>query len=135
LLLPDHHQESEGHWQKNLHDKMPVLRLPPEPLCNWTNLKSEFPGVEILTVQTDVSKEEDCNHLIQSVIEKYGRIDVLINNAGISMRALFENTELFCVKEADGCELLGGSLLFKVCLALFVKVPGQFGRSLLHSRL
>jgi NAD(P)-dependent dehydrogenase (short-subunit alcohol dehydrogenase family) len=37
-----------------------------------------------LFLETDVSKEEDCKKLIEKTIEKYGRIDVLINNAGIA---------------------------------------------------
>ena len=44
-------------------------------------------GVKVLPVVTDVSVEEECKHLIQSAINKFGRIDVLVNNAGISMRA------------------------------------------------
>jgi short-subunit dehydrogenase len=44
--------------------------------------------------QTDVSNEVDCKNLILTAIEHYGKIDILINNAGISMRALFKNTEL-----------------------------------------
>lgn len=41
----------------------------------------------------DVSKEEDCKTFIESVVQKFGRIDVLINNAGRSMRALFDDLE------------------------------------------
>lgn len=44
----------------------------------------------VLTVQTDVSDKEQCKNLIDKTIEAYGRIDVLINNAGISMWAKFE---------------------------------------------
>jgi 3alpha(or 20beta)-hydroxysteroid dehydrogenase len=33
-------------------------------------------------VRTDVSKEEDVQHLMRSAVDKYGRIDVLVNNAG-----------------------------------------------------
>jgi dehydrogenase/reductase SDR family member 7B len=42
-----------------------------------------------LVVQADVSVEADCKRIIENAIEKFGSIDVLINNAGISMRALF----------------------------------------------
>ncbi|MFA5476815.1 MAG: SDR family NAD(P)-dependent oxidoreductase, partial [Bacteroidales bacterium] len=40
-------------------------------------------GQEMLAVPTDVSIESDCQNLIQAAIDKYGKIDVLINNAGI----------------------------------------------------
>jgi short-subunit dehydrogenase len=54
---------------------------------------------DVLCVKADVSKDADCHLLMQSVLNKWGRIDVLINNAGISMRALFEHTELKVIHE------------------------------------
>src|SRR5215217_5500994 len=39
--------------------------------------------------KTDVSVESECQHLIDETIKQLGRIDILINNAGISMRAVF----------------------------------------------
>src|SRR5256885_1159729 len=46
-------------------------------------------GAKVIAVHTDVAKEEDCKALIDKTLEAFGRIDVLINNAGMSMRALF----------------------------------------------
>ena len=37
-------------------------------------------------VQADVGKLEDLQHLIQAAVERYGRIDVMVNNAGIETR-------------------------------------------------
>ncbi|MDD3630704.1 MAG: SDR family NAD(P)-dependent oxidoreductase, partial [Bacteroidales bacterium] len=47
-----------------------------------------------LPVQGDVRIESDCKKLIDITLEKWGRIDILINNAGISMRALFDEVRL-----------------------------------------
>jgi short-subunit dehydrogenase len=41
-----------------------------------------------LTAQVDVSKQDESEAFIKQVVDNWGRIDVLINNAGISMRAL-----------------------------------------------
>lgn len=45
-------------------------------------------------IKTDVTKEEDCRNLIEKTVEKFGKIDVLVNNAGISMRAVFKDLDL-----------------------------------------
>lgn len=51
----------------------------------------ELPNLDRhLTVPTDITKESDCKNLIQKTIEKYGKLDVLINNAGISQTMFFE---------------------------------------------
>ncbi len=41
-------------------------------------------GSESLIIKADVSKNEDVENLIKQAIEKFGRIDVLVNNAGIT---------------------------------------------------
>jgi short-subunit dehydrogenase len=47
-------------------------------------------GAEVLTVPTDVSDREQCQALIDAAIARFGRIDTLVNNAGISMHARFD---------------------------------------------
>lgn len=49
-------------------------------------------GGEAVPVVTDVTRPTDCRRLIQAAVDRWGRLDVLINNAGISMRALFIET-------------------------------------------
>lgn len=69
---------------------------------NINTLAAAFPksnSDSLLLVQADVSQEGDCARFITASLEKWGRVDVLINNAGISMRALFEQTELKVIRE------------------------------------
>lgn len=40
-------------------------------------------GGEVLAIPTDVSKVEDVENMVAKTVEKYGRIDVLVNNAGV----------------------------------------------------
>ncbi len=47
-----------------------------------------------LVVQADVTRKDDCRKLVEATVDKFGGIDVLINNAGVSMRAIFEEVEL-----------------------------------------
>ncbi|MEY4051999.1 MAG: SDR family oxidoreductase [Chitinophagia bacterium] len=51
-------------------------------------LTSEFSASNLFTAQVDVSKQNESEAFIMQVVDKWGRIDILINNAGISMRAL-----------------------------------------------
>ena len=54
-------------------------------------LKAELEkeGIEIDIVKADVSKREDAKKLAKFALDKYGKIDILINNAGISEYKLF----------------------------------------------
>lgn len=49
-------------------------------------LEQEFKqyNINILFVKTDVSKFDDCEKMVKNAIEKFGHIDVLVNNAGIT---------------------------------------------------
>lgn len=50
-------------------------------------------GAQAMVVATDVSQEPACRRLIAAAVEKFGRIDTLINNAGMSAQALFEEVK------------------------------------------
>jgi NADP-dependent 3-hydroxy acid dehydrogenase YdfG len=56
-------------------------------------LQAELDSDRVFTQVADMSKEMDCKNFVENTIRKFGRIDVLINNAGISMRALFDELE------------------------------------------
>ncbi|PJJ75703.1 short-subunit dehydrogenase [Thermoflavifilum aggregans] len=47
----------------------------------------------LLTVRADVANEEDCRRFVEEIIARYGRLDILICNAGLSMRALFADLQ------------------------------------------
>lgn len=50
------------------------------------NTKKEIEeiGVQVLAVKGDVANFEDCENFVKQVIERFGQIDVLVNNAGIT---------------------------------------------------
>ncbi len=48
-------------------------------------------GQEALFIKTDISKEEDCENVINTTVEKYGKIDILFNNASVGYSAIFEH--------------------------------------------
>ena len=51
-------------------------------------------GCDSIAIQADVSKENDCIRLIEDTVRNYGRIDVLVNNAGIQKDVPFEQTSI-----------------------------------------
>ena len=108
-------------------------------------LEEEFKNSEILSVKTDVAVEEDCKNLIEQAVERFGKIDVLINNAGISMRAIFENVELSVLRRMMDVNYWGtvycskyalpylleskGSLIGVISIGGYVGLPGRTGYS------
>lgn len=90
-------------------------------------IKEELNSINenILIVETDVSKELDCKSLIEKTVEAYGTIDILINNAGISMRALFENTELSVIKQLMDINFWGTVYCTKYALPFVLKSKGS----------
>lgn len=59
-------------------------------------LKEDFKDTEVLFVKTDVTNYESCENMVKEAIEKFGKIDVLVNNAGITKDGL-----LMRMKEED----------------------------------
>lgn len=107
------------------------------------DLKSQ--GTEIISVQTDVSNELDCKNLVEKAHERFGKIDALVNNAGISMRALFEDLDLEVIRRLMDVNFWGtvyctkyalpyllqtkGSLVGIISVAGFLGLPGRTGYS------
>ncbi len=56
-------------------------------------------GGEAITVQTDVGESAQCEELIKQTVEAYGRIDTLVNNAGISMWGRFDEIQDLAILE------------------------------------
>ena len=102
-------------------------------------------GIAVACAAADVSREADCRRLIEAAIAAFGRIDVLICNAGISMRALFDEVDLdvlrrlmdvnfwgtvHCVKYAlPYIQRSRGSIVGVSSVAGFHGLPGRTGYS------
>ncbi|HVB03889.1 MAG TPA: SDR family oxidoreductase [Chitinophagaceae bacterium] len=88
-------------------------------------LSAELKYDRLLTVCADVSREMDCWNLIDQTIQRFGKIDVLINNAGISMRALFADlNDLSVIRNVMDINFWGTVYCTKYALPFIQKQSG-----------
>ncbi|TAE13787.1 MAG: SDR family oxidoreductase [Bacteroidetes bacterium] len=73
----------------------------------------------------DVAVEEDCKRIVEETFGKYGKIDVLINNAGISMRALFADLDLDVIKQVMDINFYGTLYMTKYALPYITATQGS----------
>ena len=72
----------------------------------------------------DVTRKTDCENFIKKAKETFGKIDVLINNAGISMRALFADTTPEVLKEVMDVNFWGTVYCTKYALPYLLETKG-----------
>jgi short-subunit dehydrogenase len=87
-------------------------------------LQSQFPQHPILCKVADVSNYEDCKIFIDSVIATYGGIDILINNAGISMRSLLKDVDVDVIKKVMDINFFGAVYCTKLALTSIIERKG-----------
>jgi short-subunit dehydrogenase len=87
-------------------------------------LEKEY-GIKAVAVQCDVAIEEDCEHLIKQTLTTFGKIDVLVNNAGISMRALFNDADVKVLKSVMDVNFWGTVYCTKFALPEILKTKGS----------
>ena len=92
---------------------------------NQLKASLEKQNQNILAVPTDVSVEAECRQLIDKTVEYFGGIDILINNAGISMRALFEHTEIEVIRKVMDINFWGAVYCTKYALPHLLKSGGS----------
>lgn len=84
------------------------------------NLQKENENIEIY--KADVSKRKEVKKMIQFIIEKYKKIDVLINNAGISIEKLFTD-----ITDEEWKEIIDVNLYSAFCVTQEV-LPNMINR-------
>lgn len=82
-------------------------------------------GITISGLRADVTIEDDNRKMAEEAIRLYGTIDILINNAGISMRALFSEVDLDVVKKVMDINFYGVLYATKYCLPEITKNKGS----------
>lgn len=108
-------------------------------------LQAAHPGKPLVIHAADVSKEQECALFIEKVIKNFTTIDILINNAGVSMRALLQDVELDALRKVMDINFWGtvyctkfalpyitankGTILGVSSIAGYRGLPGRSGYS------
>jgi short-subunit dehydrogenase len=93
-------------------------------LCEIAQSIEKEYNVKAIAVQCDVAHEEDCEQLIKQTLVIFGKIDVLVNNAGISMRALFNDADVDVLKTVMDVNFWGTVYCTKFALPEILKTKG-----------
>jgi len=88
-------------------------------------LNAQLKGSDHLFIRTDVKNEKECENLIRNTVEKFGCIDVMINNAGISMRALFSEVDLNVLHQLMDTNFWGTVYCSKFALPYLLQSHGS----------
>ncbi len=89
----------------------------------FEQLKSE--GIDCIAVAGDVSKMEDCEKMVAQAVAAYGGVDVLVNNAGISMEGSVENLDPEVFRKVMEVNYLGSVFPTKAALSEIKKTKGS----------
>src|SRR6185369_570885 len=82
-------------------------------------------GITAASFKADVSIEDDNKKMAAEALRLFGRIDVLINNAGITMRALFNEVNLDVVRRVMDINFFGVLYATQACLPEIEKNKGS----------
>lgn len=85
---------------------------------------SVAPPDRVLCVRCDVSLEADCKALVDAAIARFSRLDVLVNNAGLSMRAMFRDLDLKVLKSLMDVNFWGTVYCTKAALPHLLESRG-----------
>ena len=91
---------------------------------NLYRLQTEFASANLHTMVTDVSNENDCRRFMESTIRVFGGIDILINNAGVSMRALLKETQPDVIRKVMDINFFGTVYCSKYALDSLIERKG-----------
>jgi dehydrogenase/reductase SDR family protein 7B len=85
----------------------------------------ENQGISCLAITGDVSIEADAKQMVEQTVKHFGALDILINNAGISMRALFQDLDIEVFKKVMDINFYGTVYCTKYALPHILQTKGS----------
>jgi dehydrogenase/reductase SDR family protein 7B len=92
---------------------------------NATHLELQALGIDCIAVAGSVANMNDCNRVATVTIERYGEIDVVIANAGITAEGSVEESSPYIFKQLMDVNYIGTVYLVKACLRELKKSKGS----------
>jgi NAD(P)-dependent dehydrogenase (short-subunit alcohol dehydrogenase family) len=81
-------------------------------------------GIPTLGILCDVTNEESCKTAMDKVLDEYGQIDILFNNAGITQRGVFEKTKTRVFRQVMEVNFFGSLYCTKAALPALIRAKG-----------
>ncbi len=82
-------------------------------------------GVTIMGLTCDVTREAQCNEAMGEIINRFGGIDVLVNNAGITQRSAFVDTDLSVYRKVMAVNFFGSLQCTKAAIGSIIERKGM----------
>ncbi len=82
-------------------------------------------GHDILVLECDVTNQKICESAISEVLSRFSKIDILFNNAGITQRSLFENTDISVFKKVMDVNFFGSLYCTKAAMPSLIESKGM----------
>lgn len=89
------------------------------------SIYKEVPLDKKLLMVVDVSDKDACSQFVEATIAKWGRLDILINNAGMSMRALFSDADITVLQKLMDINFWGTVFMTKFSLPYIKESRGS----------
>jgi short-subunit dehydrogenase len=90
-----------------------------------TATKLQAMNLTVLPILADAGSEADNKRMAEEALARFGRIDILINNAGISLRALFQDLDLEVFRKVMDTNFWGTVYATKYCLPAILESKGS----------
>jgi 3-oxoacyl-[acyl-carrier protein] reductase len=78
-------------------------------------------GVKALTIKADISKESEIKDMVKNIFTEFGKIDVLVNNAGIAIDAPVEDKKIEEFEKILKVNLIGQFICARECVTIMDK--------------